>query len=805
MKVLLRKFLISTLVLNFIILCLLISFNKSLYAADKSLSFDGSDDYVEIAANNVLNPTGDYTVAAWFKQEGENSNEVAGINNDYQSIITSRSVSGKTVHGYMMYLRSSTNALEYWKGTNDNSSFVKNETTSLSTWKANGGGDPGTPGWNYYVIRFNGSNQTDLFLDGALIKSITSELTMNLQNTSRPVRIGAGNTNNTPKYWFNGKIDDVAIWDEALTDAEISALYNSGETLYAKENYGDYSSKDNLVAYYTMDSDNGAGTTLTDDEGNNDGSFEGAPSWSNDVPGTLPTLSSSNPSDGQTDVPIDTNIVLTFSEIVRVGTGNIVLHKASDDSVVETFDVTSDVSGSESTEITINPSADLEKEVDYYVKIASTAIVDLSNNSYAGISDTTTLNFTTGTLPTNPLDDKDVVGLIEAQTEAPKKIVTGVTTPIFNRLNWIRRYSLGDELLAQKINFNFSDPKLNDFSKLISQSVATNKPEKKILDSWLFWSEGSVSIGTVDATSKSSKKDIDTNAVTLGMDKKINNQSVHGYTITYIQEDAKVGNKGTSSNIDSYSFSLYRAFNQGSNNYFEGVLGLSKLDIKNIRKSGSNTLTGSRNGKQIFGSLQAIKTFKNKQKEVSPNLRLDLGYTILDEYSEKGTNPLKYDEQTVETVGLYGGFNLSNEIFKEDYIIRPAFALELGYDLSPNSDVSLNYVSDPNTKYTKSIDQEDDKSIKGKIGFDVVNDSGPSMMFFYERVETEDSHSDTYYFTAGYVTHRKDEFALGLVDQTASASYKKTINGIDISLNSEYDVFEEYPNYEINLNAVSKF
>ena len=805
MRVLLIKFLIYTLVLNFIILCLLISFNKNLYAADKSLSFDGSDDYVEIAANNVLNPTGDYTVAAWFKQEGENSNEVAGINNDYQSIITSRSVSGKTVHGYMMYLRSSTNALEYWKGTNDNSSFVKNETTSLSTWKANGGGDPGTPGWNYYVIRFNGSNQTDLFLDGALIKSITSELTMNLQNTSRPVRIGAGNTNSTPKYWFNGKIDDVAIWDEALTDAEISALYNSGETLYAKENYGDYSSKDNLVAYYTMDSDNGAGTTLTDDEGNNDGSFEGAPSWSNDVPGTLPTLSSSNPSDGQTDVPIDTNIVLTFSEIVRVGTGNIVLHKASDDSVVETFDVTSDVSGSESTEITINPSADLEKEVDYYVKIASTAIVDLSNNSYAGISDTTTLNFTTGTLPTNPLDDKDVVGLIEAQTEAPKKIVTGVTTPIFNRLNWIRRYSLGDELLAQKINFNFSDPKLNDLSKLISQSVATTKSEKKISDSWLFWSEGSVSVGKVDASTTSSKKDIDTNAVTLGMDKKINNQSVHGYTITYIQEDAKVGNKGTSSNIDSYSFSLYRAFNQGSNNYFEGVLGLSKLDIKNIRKSGSNTLTGSRNGKQIFGSLQAIKTFKNKQTEVSPNFRLDLGYTILDEYSEKGTNPLKYDEQTVETVGLYGGFNLSNEIFKEDYTIRPSFALELGYDLSPNSDVSLNYVSDPNTKYTKSIDQEDDKSIKGKIGFDVVNDSGPSMMFFYERVETEDSHSDTYYFTAGYVTNRKDEFALGLVDQTASASYKKTINGIDISLNSEYDVFEEYPSYEINLNAASKF
>ena len=45
-----------------------LGFIKNIHAADKSLSFDGTDDFVEIAANNVLNPTGDYTVAAWFKQ-----------------------------------------------------------------------------------------------------------------------------------------------------------------------------------------------------------------------------------------------------------------------------------------------------------------------------------------------------------------------------------------------------------------------------------------------------------------------------------------------------------------------------------------------------------------------------------------------------------------------------------------------------------------------------------------------------------------------------------------------------------------
>ena len=206
MKVLLKKFFISTLVLNFIILCLLTSFNKSLYAADKSLSFDGTDDFVEIAANNVLNPTGDYTVAAWFKQEGDNTVDT------WQSVITSRSSSGAGIaKGYVMYLNGDPvdNKLQYWKGHYGgppSSGWEINATNSLSTWKANGGGDPGTPGWNYWVIRFNGSDEMDLFLDGSLIKSITSERNINRQNTTRPTRFGAGTTeSDTAQFFLMGK------------------------------------------------------------------------------------------------------------------------------------------------------------------------------------------------------------------------------------------------------------------------------------------------------------------------------------------------------------------------------------------------------------------------------------------------------------------------------------------------------------------------------------------------------------------------------------------------------------------------
>ena len=109
-----------------------------------------------------------------------------------------------------------------------------------------------------------------------------------------------------------------------------------------------------------------------------------------------PELQSVSPADNATAVATTSNIVLNFSEAVDVETGNIVIYKASVDSVVETIDVTSSqVTGTGSTQITINPSSDLAEQTQYYVQIAATAFDDSSSNSYAGISDTTTLSFTT--------------------------------------------------------------------------------------------------------------------------------------------------------------------------------------------------------------------------------------------------------------------------------------------------------------------------------------------------------------------------------------------------------------------------
>ena len=159
----------------------------------------------------------------------------------------------------------------------------------------------------------------------------------------------------------------------------------------------------------------------------------------------------------------------------------------------------------------------------------------------------------------------------------------------------------------------------------------------------------------------------------------------------------------------------------------------------------------------------------------------------------------------METAGIFGGFTFNKEVFKDDYIIRPSAGFELGLDLSPNSDISLNYVSDPNTKYTKSIDQQGEESIKGKVGFDLLKDNGWSLMAFYERNQSQNRHSDTFYFLTGYVVSKDEEYVMKIDENKTSLVYKKNIDGVDIKFDSGYELFTENPDYYFNLKLTRNF
>lgn len=109
---------------------------------------------------------------------------------------------------------------------------------------------------------------------------------------------------------------------------------------------------------------------------------------------TAPTVSTFSPADGASSVSVGSNIVLTFSEAVTKGTGNVQLRVGSaTGTVFETFDAaTSSRLTFSGNTLTIDPTNSLAGGTNYYVTLASGSVKDTAGNSYIG---TTTYDLTT--------------------------------------------------------------------------------------------------------------------------------------------------------------------------------------------------------------------------------------------------------------------------------------------------------------------------------------------------------------------------------------------------------------------------
>ncbi|MFZ6741726.1 DUF4214 domain-containing protein [Undibacterium sp. JH2W] len=107
---------------------------------------------------------------------------------------------------------------------------------------------------------------------------------------------------------------------------------------------------------------------------------------------TPPTVISFSPATLATSVATNSDIVLTFSEAVKAGSGTISLLNA-DGSTVATYNIaqSSNVSINGNT-VTINPTNDLNNASTYKLSIPSGAIKDLAGNNFIG---TSSYSFTT--------------------------------------------------------------------------------------------------------------------------------------------------------------------------------------------------------------------------------------------------------------------------------------------------------------------------------------------------------------------------------------------------------------------------
>lgn len=79
--------------------------------------------------------------------------------------------------------------------------------------------------WHHVAAVYDGANVT-LYVDGSSDGSVAK--TGNLTTSSRNVRIGARHTTSMGEY-FTGIIDDVRIYNKALSASEIQQIHDNGQ------------------------------------------------------------------------------------------------------------------------------------------------------------------------------------------------------------------------------------------------------------------------------------------------------------------------------------------------------------------------------------------------------------------------------------------------------------------------------------------------------------------------------------------------------------------------------------------------
>jgi hypothetical protein len=121
--------------------------------------------------------------------------------------------------------------------------------------------------WNHFCGTFKGSTFIRLYKNGVLDQEVTATYA-SVEASTANVRIGRGSYTPEPRY-FDGKIDEVRIYNRALSASEVERLYKlSQPKMLAPPSTG-------LVGYWSFDE--GSGTKVGDFSGQgNTGTWNGA-------------------------------------------------------------------------------------------------------------------------------------------------------------------------------------------------------------------------------------------------------------------------------------------------------------------------------------------------------------------------------------------------------------------------------------------------------------------------------------------------------------------------------------------------
>jgi hypothetical protein len=179
---------------------------------NSAYSFDGSSNYIQVPNSANLSNFDSISISGWFNSSSQ-SGEQGLVTKWFQNLNCSSNTDNYTCilanNQYTNFSQSICGATNNYFGYQ-----LQSSVTSLT----------GT--WTHFVFIHNNINGGKIYLNGVLAAQISTQGT--LCSSINPLLIGADNANTIINRFFSGKLDDIGIWNRALTLSEISYLYNSG-------------------------------------------------------------------------------------------------------------------------------------------------------------------------------------------------------------------------------------------------------------------------------------------------------------------------------------------------------------------------------------------------------------------------------------------------------------------------------------------------------------------------------------------------------------------------------------------------
>jgi hypothetical protein len=174
--------------------------------ADHAYNFNGIDNFIDLGNSNSLNSIDtNFTISVWI--------------NDF-SILDNSTIIACHATGFQWryLLRTLSDSINGQFVRNDNNNWTFNYTESNSILENT---------WTNIIMLKNDSN-FQIFINGSLQStSIVPSTTVGGNNNNAYTKIGVNWPSTPDLEYFKGNIDDLGIWNRALTQQEITDLYNA--------------------------------------------------------------------------------------------------------------------------------------------------------------------------------------------------------------------------------------------------------------------------------------------------------------------------------------------------------------------------------------------------------------------------------------------------------------------------------------------------------------------------------------------------------------------------------------------------